>query len=83
MSQYNPERDVAFYNRLGVILAMKKQEYRRAQELIQQALDLAPGNATYQHNLSKVLAMEASASVGKKEGDDGKKKLLGFLQRKK
>lgn len=73
-------KEPAFYNRLGVLLAMKKGEFARAQKLIETALDMSPGNATYQHNLSKVLQMAAakdvSAASAKKEE---KKGILGSM----
>jgi Flp pilus assembly protein TadD len=77
-------KEPAFYNRLGVILAMKKREFGRAQELIGTALKLAPGNATYQHNLGKVLSMAAAHDVESRNAGASKKGgLLGFLGRKK
>lgn len=76
-------KQAAFYNRLGVILAMKKHSFVRAQELVEKAIDLAPGNQAYEKNLQKILSMAATISVSK--GDQGGKKggLLGFLGRKK
>lgn len=74
----------AFLNRLGVILAMKKREYDRAQQLVEQARELAPDNATYEKNLHKILSMAATADVRQQEEDQGKKSgLLGFLGRRK
>ncbi len=77
-------KEPAFYNRLGVILAMKKFEFVRAQQLIETALELAPGNPTYEHNLHKVLQMAAKLDV-EQHGKKGKSRsgLLGFLGRKK
>lgn len=77
-------KEPAFYNRLGVILAMKKRDYDRAQEMIQIALQLAPGNATYQHNQGKILSMAAAQEVeSRSHGASKKGGLLGFLGRKK
>jgi tetratricopeptide (TPR) repeat protein len=76
-------KDPAFFNRLGVLLAMKKNEFDRAQSLIETALEMSPGNSTYEHNLSKVLQRAAAQSMKgqpKKEKKDG---ILGFLGRKK
>jgi tetratricopeptide (TPR) repeat protein len=72
-----------FLNRLGVILAMKKKEFVRAQQLVEQAIDLAPDNATYQRNLQKILSMAATADVAAGDERDKKGGLLGFLGRKK
>ena len=78
-------KEPAFYNRLGVVLAMKKFEFGRAQKLIETAVALAPKNATYQHNLKKVLTLAATHDVEQRElANAGRKKgLLGFLGRKK
>ena len=75
-------KQAAFYNRLGVILAMKKREYDRAQRLVEEALDLSPGNAAYEKNLQKILAMAAAAASGTK-GPAKRGGLLGFLGRRK
>ncbi|MCB9655364.1 MAG: tetratricopeptide repeat protein [Deltaproteobacteria bacterium] len=53
-------RQAAFLNRLGVILAMKKREFSRAQTLIEEAIELAPGNETYARNLQKILSSAAT-----------------------
>ncbi|MBK8012260.1 MAG: tetratricopeptide repeat protein [Deltaproteobacteria bacterium] len=53
-------RQAAFLNRLGVILAMKKREFTRAQALIEEAIELAPGNDTYGRNLQKILSSAAT-----------------------
>lgn len=73
----------AFLNRLGVILAMKKREYARAQQLVEQARDLAPDNATYEKNLHKILSMAATADVRQQEDQGKKGGFLGFLGRRK
>ncbi len=76
-------KQAPFYNRLGVILATKKGEYVRAQKLIEQALELAPGNTLYEKNLSKVLSKAATAGMKSERGGEKKGGLLGFLGRRK
>jgi tetratricopeptide (TPR) repeat protein len=78
-------KEPAFYNRLGVMLAMKKRDFVRAQQLIETAISMAPSNTTYQHNLGKVLSM-AAVSANQAAKNAGQKKgggILGFLGRKK
>ncbi len=75
-------RQAAFLNRLGVILAMKKHDFLRAQQLVEQSIELSPSNATYEKNLQKILSM-AAIGVGSKDQKQAKKGLLGFLGRKK
>lgn len=72
----------AFLNRLGVVLAMKKHDFVRAQSLIEEAISLAPGNVTYEKNLHKILSRAATADVGPSKKDK-KGGLLGFLGRRK
>ncbi len=76
-------KQAAFYNRLGVILAMKKHSFVRAQELIERAIELAPGNTAYEKNLQKILSMAATISVNKDQSGGKKGGILGFLGRKK
>jgi tetratricopeptide (TPR) repeat protein len=78
-------KDAAYFNRLGVLLATKKHEFQRAQELLEEALRRSPGNATYEQNMGKILQLAAKASVESREDGRGAKKkgLLGFLGRKK
>lgn len=76
-------KQAAFYNRLGVILAMKKHSFVRAQELIERAIELAPGNNAYEKNLQKILSMAATISVNKDQAGGKKGGILGFLGRKK
>jgi tetratricopeptide (TPR) repeat protein len=64
-------KEPAFYNRLGVLVAMKKGDYVRGQQLIEQALSLSPGNPTYDHNLGKILqraALSAHQADHEKKG---------------
>ncbi|MCB9650015.1 MAG: hypothetical protein H6730_26020 [Deltaproteobacteria bacterium] len=77
-------RQAVFLNRLGVILATKRKDFLRAQDLIQQAIELSPGNATYEKNLHKVLSRAATHDVNKADaGKKGGGRLLGFLGRRK
>ncbi len=74
-------KNPAFYNRLGVILAMKKQEFSRAQEMIEKAIELAPNNGTYEKNLHKVLSR---AALHARKGPGGKRKgIRGLFGRRK
>ncbi len=76
-------KQAPFYNRLGVLLAMKKRRYMEAQALISQALELMPNNATYEKNLQKILSMAAAADVRPSNASNKKGGLLGFLGRRK
>ena len=71
------------YNRLGVLLATRRQEYSRAQELIEKALELSPGNKVYEQNLQKILARAATDDVVMRGSGEKKGGLLGFLGRRK
>jgi tetratricopeptide (TPR) repeat protein len=64
------EQDPATYNRLGVLLAMKKRHFDRAIELIEVAIEKAPSNVAYKANLAKVQGMAQS----KKDKDEAKEK---------
>lgn len=55
----------AVLNRLGVLLAMKKKEYLRAQQLVERALELSPDNSVYTHNLTKILTRRAAEPAPK------------------
>ncbi len=57
-------KEAVILNRLGVILATKKRDFGRAQELLEAAVELDPQNAAYVHNLSKVLAAAAMRLAG-------------------
>jgi tetratricopeptide (TPR) repeat protein len=77
-------KQAPFLNRLGVILAMKKREFARAQQLVEQAIDLAPDNGAYEKNLQKILSMAATSDIRRQNEDkDQKKGLLGLLGRRK
>ena len=77
-------KDAPIYNRLGVMLAMKKTEFKEARKMIETAISLDPSNPRYQHNLQKVLTMQASLEVdSQKVSAKSKKGILGFLSRKK
>lgn len=49
------DRDPVILNRLGVLLATRKRDLARAQTLLEEAVQEAPQNPAYMHNLSKVL----------------------------
>ncbi|MBI4820140.1 MAG: hypothetical protein HY791_27945 [Deltaproteobacteria bacterium] len=72
-------RDPAVLNRLGVLLAMKRQEHKRAREMIQEAIRLSPGNQVYENNLKKVLARSAARADADKREAAKKKGFLGGL----
>ena len=77
-------KDAPIYNRLGVLLAMRKLQYAEARELIETAIRKDSTNGTYQHNLKKVLAMQATMEVDRRAEEAKQKKgLLGFLSRRK
>jgi tetratricopeptide (TPR) repeat protein len=84
----SPSKDAAVYNRLGVILAIRKKDYVRGREMVERALELSPDNAVYANNLSKILTVAATAdlmkgrggSAGDKKGGGG---LLGLFGKKK
>lgn len=73
-------KQAAFHNRLGVILAMKKAEFERALELVERAIELAPGNAIYERNLQKILGM--AATKGMKKEKKAKRSFFSFFRRK-
>jgi tetratricopeptide (TPR) repeat protein len=50
-------KDPALYNRLGVILAMRKRDVDRGRELVSKALEIDPSSKTYRHNLEKISQM--------------------------
>jgi Flp pilus assembly protein TadD len=77
--------DPAAYNRLGVLLATRKRQFGRARSLVETAISLAPENQAYQHNLAKILHMEAVIDVVKQErGAPNKRRgsILSFFKRK-
>ena len=51
------------YNRLALILVDRQRDYRRAEALLQKAVNLEPGNAVYQQNLFRVISLAASSSM--------------------
>jgi tetratricopeptide (TPR) repeat protein len=75
-------KQAAFHNRLGVILAMKKQEFERAQTLIEKAIELSPGNPTYERNLQKILSMAATHGM-RKQKKAKRGGLLGLFGRRR
>ena len=77
-------RRAPYLNRLGVVLAMKKKQFTRAQALIEEAIELVPTNAAYERNLQKVLSMAAAADVQSNTSSNKKGGLLrGLLGRRK
>lgn len=52
-------------NRLGVLLAMKRQDFACAEALLRRAVQLAPTSAVYAHNLAKIAASR-TAEPGKR-----------------
>ena len=48
------------YNRLAVVLIKERRDYPRAEELLNRAIALEPGNQSYRDNLAKVLMMMAA-----------------------
>jgi Flp pilus assembly protein TadD len=63
----------ALYNRLAIALVKERRDYFRAEELINKAIQLEPGNKTYTSNLAKILMMIASYSGLVPIPDDAKK----------
>lgn len=53
----------SLYNRLGIILMRERADYRRAEQLIRKASDLAPDNTVYSTNLKQVVARLALKSA--------------------
>ena len=78
-------RRAPYLNRLGVILAMKKNQHARAQSLIEQAIEMNPSNAAYARNLLKVRARASAAANGNTLSPSKKATglLRGILGRKK
>lgn len=59
--------DPLILNRLGVVLAMRRGDVKRGQQLLYRAVELAPMNPVYTHNLSKVLGLAAARDVDRGE----------------
>lgn len=51
----------SLYNRLAIILMRERADLRRAEQLLQKAVELAPENTVYDTNLKAVLAKRAMA----------------------
>jgi type IV pilus assembly protein PilB len=49
----------SLYNRLAIILMRERADLRRAEQLLQKAVELAPDNRVYDTNLKAVLAKRA------------------------
>ncbi len=52
----------SLYNRLGIILMRERADYRRAEQLIRKATELAPDNTVYSTNLKQVIQQHAMRS---------------------
>jgi tetratricopeptide (TPR) repeat protein len=76
--------DARYYNRLGVILAMRKRDLVRGAQLLEKAVSLSPTTDTYRHNLEKVTLMRSASfehdRMSKKPEDPG---LLGLFGRRR
>lgn len=49
----------SLYNRLAIILMRERADLRRAEQLLQKAVELAPGHEVYEKNLKSVLQKRA------------------------
>lgn len=67
------------YNKLALILLDQRKDYRQAEELLAQAVDLDPSNPVYQQNLHQVQDLIAQQGAAKPAGLLGK--LLGRKER--
>jgi hypothetical protein len=54
------EQPAPLYNKLALILAHQLQDYPRAVELLQLALQAVPGEPVYQRNLQQILHLQAT-----------------------
>lgn len=82
--------DAALHNRVGVLCATRLKDFDRGTHALFRAVELAPGNATFRHNLLKVMgAAEAARDArlgtsGKASAtDDGRPSGFKALLRKK
>ena len=76
-------RNPSFLNRLGVIYAMRKRDFVQAQALIEEAIELAPGNNVYERNLQKILSMAATSGMNKKARSSNKKSVWSIFGKRK
>jgi hypothetical protein len=67
----------AGWNRLGVLLATRQRQFRAGYDAVMRAVELEPGNLTFQSNMMKILAKVDDAE----DNSDGPKKggLLGRM----
>jgi len=72
----------AFHNRLGVLIATKQRRFREAQEHIERAIELQPGNPLYERNLHKILQTMATWDVDDKGRGKRKGGFAGLFRRK-
>jgi hypothetical protein len=78
------EPDARVLNRLGVILAMRNQNYARGRSLLEEAIRLSPDNDTYQHNLEKVRMMQSACEDEEKRNQPKPKgRVFGLFGRKR
>lgn len=78
------EPDARVLNRLGVILAMRKQNYERGRSLLEQAIRLSPENDTYRHNLEKVLMMASACEEEERRNQPKpRKSVFGLFSKKR
>jgi hypothetical protein len=71
----------AAYNYMAVLLATKMKQFRPAYDAAIKAVEIEPGNMSYQSNMMKILA-RVDADERNTRGDDGKSGLLGRLLRR-
>jgi tetratricopeptide (TPR) repeat protein len=76
-------KDAAIYNRLGVILAIRKKDYGRGRAMVEKALDLSPDNETYRHNLHKILTHAATLDLQKGRDPKASGGIFGIFGKKK
>jgi cytochrome c-type biogenesis protein CcmH/NrfG len=80
MIRAKPPDSQAFAHLASILVTQR--EFRRAEELIRQAIDLAPGNRAYETSLAKILqAWELDKSRPKTLKERGTSALRGLLRR--
>ena len=53
------------YNRLSIVLARDQGRFNKAEELLQKAIDLDPGNEVYRRNMLKLVAQQATRAAAR------------------
>jgi hypothetical protein len=77
-------KDAIYYNRLGIIIAMRKRELEQGLELIEKAIELAPTNRTYRHNQEKVSKLlRGRLEKSTRMGEHQKRGVFGLFGKKK